>query len=123
METLGEVYKYERRPVDTRVDRLEDRIAQQEANLNRANDSDYTDSFAVKSNDWTQLEESSMPENEVKELVAEDFRKCIGMIVNDTQTDNYVEVVQIVDTVVAIKPTPCKEPTLISPKYLKKFIM
>ena len=139
---LGDKYKYPRLPTDDEVDTLERRIARQEANLNAmrvAGESDYIEeipdsgvSLGQAYQDETgyhmastkELKESSMPPEEKVEKVldAEDFRKYIGQIVHDLDSDQYVEVVEIVGNYVAIIRTPYSTmPILMPPNYLHLF--
>jgi hypothetical protein len=125
---LGEVFKYERGPVDT-VDRLEDRIAEQERRLYTASYDRPVDnrdtSYEELSASITQPKESSMPEVKakvVKALVAKDYQKYIGEIVNNTYDNTYVEIVGIVGEFVAIKNRPTDSaPELVGVSQLALF--
>ena len=139
---LSEVYKYPRTPTDTKVDRLEDRIAQRERNLNygllsfrrQIEDEEVNEVIEdeevneviegqLTSSPWASSdmkEDNSMAEVETEHRPdAEYFRKYVGQIVNDTYHDLYVEVIEIVGSVVAIRHTPAASPTLIEPRHLR----
>jgi len=130
---LGEVFKYERRPVDTKVDRLEDRIAELQRRLYTASYDRPVDnrdtSYEEVSASITQPKESSMPEVKaklwppvVKALVAKDYQKYIGEIVNNTYDNTYVEIVGIVGEFVAIKNRPTDSvPELVGVSHLALF--
>ena len=123
--------KYKGNPMDV-IDTLEDRLARQEANLNAdskiENRQTYTTNHApvqVAYNvgyNAVLIKETKMDEvTEEKVLVAEDFKKYIGQIVNDTYNERYVEVIEVVGSVVAIQRKPYGAPELIEPRYLKLF--
>lgn len=125
MGNLSEVYKYPMTPtvqrVVQRVDTLEDRLARQDAALNPPMVPDVCECNNLSIS--VQVKESSMPEGseEVVISVAEDFRKSIGMIVNESYQDMYVEVVGIVENLVAVKYCPNRPPTLVNPTVLRGF--
>lgn len=130
--TLSDEFKYPKGPLDKKVDRLEDRIARQEANLNMPIVEDYYQEDYYQSNiqssnipqieraEMTYVKKTDRVEEESKVLVAADYKQYIGEIVNYDGT-KYVEVVGVVENLVAIKVSPYGTPELVSASWLTLF--
>lgn len=130
--TYAEIEKYPPNPVvdrsiDRSIDRMEDRVARLEESRLAVQAYQEPDSRTMMDRKYYNdqcdevtlaKESSTMPEVESKPLVAEDFRKCIGMIVNYTYDSLYAEIIEIVEDWVAIKISPTGNPVLVSPRYL-----
>ena len=106
MGGLSDEYKYPKSPYLQRtmdnVDRLEDRMALADANARRPLDSTSNQTIEGDMSMPYVKKAPGLP----KPLVANDFKKYIGEIVNDTYEDRYVEVVGVVGDLVAVKTRP-----------------
>ena len=134
MPNLSDVYKYPKNPmVNSRIDRLEDRIERRERNLNAGvssvqtldMESAYPTAVVAMASSPSSNDEKAGYDMETTEAVpmykAEDFSKYVGQIVHDGYEDCYVEVIGVVENLVAIKRRPNAAPVLIDPRYLRLF--